>query len=118
MIEIRMMEMDSERGIYRRLSARGHAGYAPPGQDIVCAAVSGILEMLAAWVREDKRLCARRVEAESGRMLIEAGAKPKHGRAVDERFDLVGRGLAALAKQWPEYISYHTDGRKEQEKTV
>ena len=26
----------------------GHAGYAPPGQDIVCAAVSGILYTLRA----------------------------------------------------------------------
>ena len=30
------------------ISVTGHAGYAPPGQDIVCAAVSTLIQTLAA----------------------------------------------------------------------
>lgn len=32
------------------LRASGHAGYAPPGQDIVCAAVSTLIQTLALCV--------------------------------------------------------------------
>ena len=38
-----------------KLRAEGHAGYAPKGQDIVCAAVSTLMQALAFSVndRED-----------------------------------------------------------------
>jgi uncharacterized protein YsxB (DUF464 family) len=34
------------------ISIRGHAGYAPPGQDIVCAAVSTLVQTFIASVEE------------------------------------------------------------------
>lgn len=36
-----------EKGKDMSLQASGHAGYAPKGQDIVCAAVSTLMQSLA-----------------------------------------------------------------------
>ena len=47
MIRVNYTEMDSAGGPTLRLEARGHAGYAPAGQDIVCAGASTLMQTLA-----------------------------------------------------------------------
>ena len=37
MIKVCYSELDGPKGLSLRLEAAGHAGYAPAGQDIVCA---------------------------------------------------------------------------------
>ena len=37
MIRVIYSELDGPEGLTLRLEASGHAGYAPAGQDIVCA---------------------------------------------------------------------------------
>ena len=36
----------------RRITVSGHAGHAPVGQDIVCAAVSALMYALAGYLEE------------------------------------------------------------------
>ena len=48
-------------------SAKGHTGYAEEGEDIVCAAVSALAELLATEIAEDKDAFA---SLESGDALI------------------------------------------------
>jgi hypothetical protein len=48
MIRIRVTRRDSGLEIF----AEGHAGYAPVGQDIVCAGVSALLYGFVAYLRE------------------------------------------------------------------
>ena len=40
MIKVCYSELDGPEGLSLRLEAAGHAGYAPAGQDIVCAGAS------------------------------------------------------------------------------
>ena len=40
MMKVIYSEMDTPAGMSCRLEAVGHAGYAPAGQDIVCAGAS------------------------------------------------------------------------------
>ena len=47
MIKVNYTELDGPAGPTCRLEASGHAGYAPAGQDIVCAAVSVLAQTLA-----------------------------------------------------------------------
>ena len=71
----------------------GHAGHAPAGQDIVCAAVSALVYALAGSLEETglaSRGCCRRGFAE-GEGAGECGAA----------FALVRCGLAQLARQYP-----------------
>lgn len=110
MIKIEMM--DTDKGY--SLAASGHAGYAPAGQDIVCAAVS-----VLAQTRANKVEAAAR----SGRLLtscVQHGetfvvqALPKPGPnalMVASWFDFVEEGLRALAEAYPDNVELMvTDG--------
>lgn len=46
-----------EKGKDMSLQASGHAGYAPKGQDIVCAAVSTLMQSLAYSVDSGTVTC-------------------------------------------------------------
>ncbi|MDD7207345.1 MAG: ribosomal-processing cysteine protease Prp [Faecalibacterium longum] len=103
MIKIEMM--DTDKGY--SLAASGHAGYAPAGQDIVCAAVSVLAQTLANKVE---------AAARSGRLLtscVQHGetfvvqALPKTGPnalMVASWFDFVEEGLRALAEEHPNNV--------------
>lgn len=110
MIKVEMM--DTDKGY--SLAASGHAGYAPAGQDIVCAAVSVLAQTLANKVE---------AAARSGRLLtncVQHGetfvvqALPKPGPnalMVANWFDFVEEGLRALAEAYPDNVELMvTDG--------
>ena len=110
MIKIEMM--DTDKGY--SLAASGHAGYAPAGQDIVCAAVSVLVQTLANKVD---------AAARSGRLLMSCvqhgetfvvQALPKPGPnalMVASWFDFVEEGLRALAEAYPDNVELiFTDG--------
>lgn len=110
MIKIEMM--DTDKGY--SLAVSGHAGYAPAGQDIVCAAVSVLAQTLANKVE---------AAARSGRLLtscVQHGetfvvqALPKPGPnnlMVASWFDFVEEGLRALAEAYPDNVELMvTDG--------
>ena len=110
MIKIEMM--DTDKGY--SLAASGHAGYAPAGQDIVCAAVSVLAQTLANKVE---------AAARSGRLLtscVQHGetfvvqALPKPGPnalMVASWFDFVEEGLRALVEEHPDNVELVvTDG--------
>ena len=51
MIKVCYSELDGPKGLSLRLEAAGHAGYAPAGQDIVCAGASTLMQALAHFMR-------------------------------------------------------------------
>ena len=61
MIKVNYTELDGPYGPAMRLEAAGHAGYAPAGQDIVCAGVSTLMQalvsLLAGWPPPDGDCC-------------------------------------------------------------
>ena len=66
MIKVNYTELDGPAGPTCRLEASGHAGYAPAGQDIVCAGASTLMQTLCAllaalltwWLAGDKQAAA------------------------------------------------------------
>lgn len=92
-----------EHGNVYELAVRGHAGYAPHGSDIVCAAVSALCQTLAASVAEEIQDCTLRQNA--GEMYICARARCKSERLISlELFEHTLRGLRALAREYPKNI--------------
>ena len=73
----------------RRITVSGHAGYAPAGQDIVCAAVSALTYALAGYLEETGQ--AARSDIRRGYADIE-GAK-----GCGAAFALVRCGMEQLA---------------------
>ena len=54
MIRVIYSELDGPEGLTLRLEASGHAGYAPAGQDIVCAGASTLMQTLCALMAARK----------------------------------------------------------------
>lgn len=77
------------------LRAEGHAGYAEKGKDIVCAAVSVLMQTLAYSV---------------GKWMIDDGdgIEVQAHQSCDNmaKFELVTDGLILLEKQYPENVRY------------
>ena len=77
------------------LRAEGHAGYAEKGKDIVCAAVSALLQALAYSVGNGV--------IDGGNTLTVQAAQSCDNMA---KFELVLDGLQLLAEQYPENVRY------------
>lgn len=85
------------------MRAEGHAGYAPAGQDIVCAAVSCLMQTLAYSAAEDEHTSSCIYQGEEGPVLnVEAGDSV----LMRDKFELVADGLDLLAEQYPENVSF------------
>lgn len=85
------------------LTAQGHAGYAPAGQDIVCAAVSCLMQTLAYSAAEDEHTSSCIYQGEEGPVLnVEAGDSV----LMRDKFELVADGLDLLAEQYPENVNF------------
>lgn len=81
------------------LQASGHAGYAPKGQDIVCAAVSCLMQTLAYSV--DGGTATR--DPDGDNVLRVQAAQSSDTLA---KFELVTDGLMLLTQQYPENVRF------------
>ena len=89
------------------VKAEGHAGAGEYGQDIVCAAVSVLLQTLANEVVEAARagLLAVGVVAQGdGWMKVEATPTAQTQDMVEAWVELVQDGIDALAESYPENV--------------
>ena len=85
------------------MRAEGHAGYAPAGQDIVCAAVSCLMQTLAYSAAEDEHTSSCIYQGKDGPVVsVETGDSV----LMRDKFELVADGLTMLAEQYPENVSF------------
>lgn len=88
----------NEMGDMMFLRAEGHADFAPKGQDIVCAAVSALMQTLAYSLDSGTVTCAD----DRNLMVVQA----KQGTDSLAKFELVTDGLILLADAYPEHVRY------------
>lgn len=88
----------NEMGDMMFLRAEGHAEFAPKGQDIVCAAVSTLMQTLAYSLDSGTVTCAD----DRNLMVVQA----KQGTDSLAKFELVTDGLILLADAYPEHVRY------------
>lgn len=85
------------------MRAEGHAGYAPAGQDIVCAAVSCLMQTLAYSAAEDEHTSSCSYQGKDGPVV---SVKAGDSVLMRDKFELVADGLTLLAEQYPENVSF------------
>ena len=93
-----MIKVTMEQG---KITASGHAGYAPKGQDIVCAAFSVLsltLEIAVKKLTEDDI----RIRLENGEMAAQWQRASPEGMLLINAYI---EGVKALAENYPEYIN-------------
>lgn len=86
------IEIDLEKGT---LTAKGHAGYAGHGQDVVCAAVSALTQTAAAAAKRQGG------EAKVADGYIEIHCDMAPFRLV---LEAITEGLRMIARQYPLHV--------------
>lgn len=80
-----------------QLTISGHAGYAPRGESVVCAAMS-ILGYTAVSVAQEA----------GAKALVQDGKVSIYGKVSDRlrgQMDTVWRGIEIMAGNYPDYVS-------------
>lgn len=100
MIQVTYNEADDEM----ILRAEGHAGYAEKGKDIVCAAVSVLMQTLACSV--DANNTGNTFELSDGKNGNRLTVQAPMSVLNRDKFDLVVEGLIRLAENYPENVQF------------
>ena len=118
MIYAEYVEFDMPTGErMRRLEAYGHAGYAPAGQDIVCAGASMLMETLVYMLAgcEEADCCAYR-EPTGPRVSVKLTGNICESDLAAIEF--AKNGLALLAERYPDHVHFVDKSKDGQEKMV
>lgn len=86
------------------LRAEGHAGYAEKGKDIVCAAVSVLMQTLACSVEANNT--GNTFELSDGKNGNRLTVQAPMSVLNRDKFDLVVEGLIRLAENYPENVQF------------
>ena len=111
MMKVVYSEMDTPAGISCRLEATGHAGYAPAGQDIVCAGASTVMQGLVCLLAGEKSARSDAFDEPDGpRLAVQADAPCAEW--VQGAFELAKACFALLAERYPENVRFADVSRR------
>ena len=116
MMKVVYSEMDTPAGISCRLEAAGHAGYAPAGQDIVCAGASTVMQGLVCLLAGEESARSDAFDEPDGpRLAVQADAPCAEW--VQGAFELAKACFALLAERYPENVRF-ADVRRRGEQSM
>ena len=111
MMKVVYSEMDTPAGISCRLEAAGHAGYAPAGQDIVCAGASTVMQGLVCLLAGEESARSDAFDEPDGpRLAVQADAPCAEW--VQGAFELAKACFALLAERYPENVRFADVSRR------
>lgn len=105
MMKVCYSELDGPEGLSCRLEAAVHAGFAPAGQDIVCAGASTLMQALVYLLAGEENAHADAWEEPDGpRLAVQADAPC--AAWVQGAFELAKAGFTLLAERYPDNIRF------------
>ena len=114
---------DEDGKLVLRLSAEGHAGAATEGGDIVCAAVSALMQTLGnraegAAMNGGAELFRKTYCKAENCFEVVTRATEKEEQRLLAWYEFAREGLAQLARDWPERVELEEHfGETEEEET-
>ncbi len=114
MIKVCYSELDGPEGLSLRLEAAGHAGYAPAGQDIVCAGASTLMQALVYLLAGEKNARSDAWDEPEGPRLAVAAQAPV-APWVQGAFELAKAGFTLLAERYPDNLRFADVSRSGQQ---
>ena len=106
------IEMSQKSGVYT-LETQGHAEYAEPGKDIVCAAVSILVFTLIESIDERDLREPSVIEQESGKVLVRVKPKQSTEGKIRSVFEVIKNGFLLLEKNYKKNIKFSCVGVRE-----
>lgn len=91
--------LDRGEDVYR-VEISGHAGYAPAGVDIVCAAVSALALALHSYLAAHPEVCIC-AGRQSGGYARFTFRRTRRSQAV---YEMAVMGLSAIAAEYPDHV--------------
>lgn len=111
MMKVCYSELDGPEGLSCRLEAAGHAGFAPAGQDIVCAGASTLMQALVYLLAGEENAHADAWEEPDGpRLAVQADAPC--AAWVQGAFELAKAGFTLLAERYLDNIRFADVSRR------
>lgn len=86
------------------LEVTGHAGYAPAGQDIVCAAVSILTMTLENMVSDHAESLRPQIYRKAGEIRVSCSPTKGNSKRCTTIFDTIFGGFELLSMNYPEYV--------------
>ena len=114
MIKVCYSELDGPEGLSLRLEAAGHAGYAPAGQDIVCAGASTLMQALVYLLAGEENARSDAWDKPEGPRLAVAAQAPV-APWVQGAFELAKAGFTLLAERYPDNLRFADVSRSGQQ---
>ena len=114
MMKVCYSEMDTPAGLSCRLEAAGHAGYAPAGQDIVCAGASTVMQGLVYLLAGEENAHSEAFDEPDGpRLAVSVDAPCEEW--VRGAFELAKACFVLLAERYPENVRFADASRRGKE---
>lgn len=114
MMKVCYSEMDTPAGLSCRLEADGHAGYAPAGQDIVCAGASTVMQGLVYLLAGEENAHSEAFDEPDGPRLAVSVDTPCE-EWVRGAFELAKACFVLLAERYPENVRFADVSRRGKE---
>lgn len=114
MIKVCYSELDGPKGLSLRLEVAGHAGYAPAGQDIVCAGASTLMQALVYLLAGEESARSDAWDEPEGPRLAVAAQAPV-APWVQGAFELAKAGFTLLAERYPDNLRFADVSRSGQQ---
>lgn len=87
------------------ITMSGHAGSAPAGEDLICAAASTLITALAETMAKHKdKLSGYSVKLESGDAYVKVTPTEEFKETCDGAFEMALSGFELLSSLYPAYI--------------
>ena len=111
MIKVCYSELDGPKGMSCRLEASGHAGYAPAGQDIVCAGASTLMQALVYLLAGEPNAKTDAWDEPDGpRLTVQVDAPCEAW--VQGAFEAAKAGFTLLAERYPDNLRFADVSRR------
>ena len=114
MMKVCYSELDGPEGLSCRLEAAGHAGFAPAGQDIVCAGASTLMQALVYLLAGEENAHSEAFDEPDGpRLAVSVDAPCEEW--VRGAFELAKACFVLLAERYPENVRFADVSRRGKE---
>lgn len=91
------------------IESRGHSGFAPAGRDIVCAAVSAIMQAVILGLEDIAQVHGLTVEADERVPLIRLAWPSSEHERISLLTDTAAASLKQIALENPKYVKILTE---------